>query len=243
MGTWPTSDLTYSPAPHTLYTTHEDAVRLLLAGARDSRSLTSLHLAEHDAERRAIENGSGPLPAWLYARVKQRPTWPNLPLFDYAEGVGALSASVLLVHLTDAHVDELARVASSGAPVVLCPRSNEHIERRMPPLFALREAGIEAALGTDSLASSTSLDVLEEAKLLSDRFPAVPAWELVKMATWNGARALGRTDHGRLAKGTRPGIIHVVTSEGSVSDGAELLLENLCLPRRVIASRAPESRS
>lgn len=232
---WPGADLTYTPAPHTLYTLHPDAARALLESA-DPRGLrTSLHLAEHAAERRAVEHGDGPVPEWYERRFKQRPEWPKRPLFDLAAAVGALRPNVVLVHLADARPDELSKVAASGAPVVLCPRSNLYIEGRLPPLLAVREAGIEAALGTDSLASNTSLDVLAEARALADRFPNVPKWELVKMATWNGARALGRDDLGRLARGGRPGIFCV---EGEVSgDAAAFLLANLRTPRRMLVSR------
>lgn len=237
--TWPSRDLTYAPAPHTLYTTHEDAVRALLEGAKRYGTLTSLHLAEHAPERRAIEQGDGPVPEWLLARTKQKPEWPRVPLFDYAERIGALSPMVLLVHLTEARADELARIAAKGAPVVLCPRSNLHIEMKLPPLLAVRGAGIEAALGTDSLASNASLDVLAEAKAFADRFPAVPAWELLEMATWNGARALGRTDLGRIAKGARPGVVAI---EGDVKgDAAAFVLANLRLPRRMVVERSASS--
>ena len=241
--TWPSSELTYAPAPHTLYTTHEDAVRTLLESAKTHGARTSLHLAEHAPERRAIEHGDGPVPEWLFARAKQKPAWPRKPLFDYADDLGALAPSVLLVHLVEARAEELARVAEKGAPVVLCPRSNLHIEMKLPPLLALRAAGIEAALGTDSLASNASLDVLAEAKALADRFPGVPAWELVKMATWNGARVLGRPELGRLARGAQPGIFAV---EGDVhGDAAAFLLANLRLPRRALAARraVTENRS
>jgi cytosine/adenosine deaminase-related metal-dependent hydrolase len=237
---WPSTDLSYAPAPHTLYTTHEDAVRALLESAVKYGARTSLHLAEHAAERRAIESGDGPVPDWLFARAKQRPEWPRRPLFDYAEQLGALAPSVLLVHLVEARPEELARVAAKGAPVVLCPRSNLYIDMKLPPLLAVRAAGIEAALGTDSLASNASLDVLAEAKALADRFPQLPAWELVRMATWNGARALGRGDLGHFAKGARPGVLAV---EGdAATDGAAFLLANLRLPRRMLVSRL-ESRS
>jgi aminodeoxyfutalosine deaminase len=238
---WPSRDLSYAPAPHTLYTTHEDAVRALLEGAKRYGTLTSLHLAEHAPERRAIEHGDGPVPEWLLVRAKQSPEWPKVPLFDYAERLGALSPMVLLVHLTEARPDELARVAEKGAPVVLCPRSNLHIEMKLPPLLAVMQAGIEPALGTDSLASNASLDVLAESKAFADRFPGVAAFELVKMATWNGARALGRPDLGRIAKGARPGVVAV---EGNVAahpsrDPSSFLLGNLRLPRRMLASRTP----
>ena len=240
---WPSRDLAYAPAPHTLYTTHEDALRALLEAVRLMEGRTSLHLAEHTSERRAIEHGDGPIPEWLFARAKQTPEWPKVPLLDYAERVGALSPSVLLVHVVEARADELSRIAERRAPVVLCPRSNLHIEMKLPPLLAVRAAGIEAALGTDSLASNASLDVLAEAKALADRFPGVPAHELVTMATWNGARALGRTDLGRLAKGARPGLLAVEAEIGGGVDAAAFLLSNLRLPRRMLASRTVESSS
>ena len=238
---WPTRDLTYAPAPHTLYTTHEDAVRALLESASKHGAPTSLHLAEHAPERRAIESGDGPVPEWLFVRAKQRPAWPMLPLFEYAERVGALAPSVLLVHLVEARADELARVAERGAPVVLCPRSNLHIEMKLPPLLAVRASGIDAALGTDSLASSASLDVLAESKALADRFPGVPAWELVRMATWNGARALGRPDLGRLARGARPGVLAIEGDVRTTADAAAFLLANLRLPRRMLAPRQAQA--
>jgi aminodeoxyfutalosine deaminase len=242
---WPSRDLTYAPAPHTLYTTHEDAVRALLESAKRYGTLTSLHLAEHAPERRAIEHGDGPVPEWLRVRARQSPTWPKLPLFDYADRLGALSPTVLLVHLTEARADELARIAENGAPVVLCPRSNLHIEMKLPPLLAVLEAGIAPSLGTDSLASNASLDVLAEAKALLDRFPGVPAWRFFEMATWNGARALGRTDFGRIAKGARPGLLAVDgdVNAHSTRDAASFLLSNLRLPRRMLAPRVAEQLS
>ncbi len=232
---WPSRDLAYAPAPHTLYTTHPDAVRALVGRARETSCRTSLHLAEHVGERRAIEHGDGPVPAWLLARARQSPVWPMRPLFDYATSLGVLSSHVLLVHLVEARADELARVAESGASVVLCPRSNLHIEMKLPPLLAMRAAGIEPALGTDSLASNASLDVLGEAKALGDRFPSVPAWELLKMATWNGARALGIRSLGRIAKGARPGVFAVDGDASAAADGASFLLANALLARRMIA--------
>jgi cytosine/adenosine deaminase-related metal-dependent hydrolase len=249
LAAWPTRELTYAPAPHTLYTTHTDAVRALLESAKKYGTRTSIHLAEHASERRAIEQGDGSVPEWLLARAKQSPEWPMSPLFAYADSLGALSPSVLLVHLTEARADELALVAAKGAPVVLCPRSNLHIEMKLPPLLAVRAAGIEAALGTDSLASNASLDVLAEAKALADRFPGVPAWELVKMATWNGARALDRPDLGRIAKGSRPGVLAIEADVAALSspaarDGAAFVLANLRRPRRMLAPRAlTETRS
>lgn len=231
---WPEKDLAYAPAPHTLYTLHPDAATTLLESAHRRGLRTSLHLAEHAAERRAIESGDGPIPEWLERRVRMTRAWPRRPLFDVAHDVGALRPGVLLVHLTDARPDELQRVAAGGATAVLCPRSNLFIEGRLPPLHAILEAGLEPALGTDSLASNGSLDVLAEARALAERFPTVPSWQLVKMATWNGARALGREDLGRVAKGTRPGLYAV---EGEVGDDPAAFLIRSAPARRLVEAR------
>jgi aminodeoxyfutalosine deaminase len=124
---------------------------------------------------------------------------------------------------------------------VLCPRSNQYIGGSLPPLLEVLAAGLSPALGTDSLASNASLDVLAEARALCDHFPEVPAWQLVSMATGNGARALGRPDLGVLARGARPGLYAV---EGEVTgDAAAFLLAHVDSPRRVLASRTPEPRS
>ena len=238
VGTWPSPDLAYCPTPHTLYTTHPDVVRRLLAAARDRGLRASVHVAEHPAERRFLEKGDGPVAEWYEARLKLRRDlleWPGESPIAFADTLGALAPDVLAVHLTDATPAELELVARRGATVVLCPRSNLHIETRLPPLLALRAAGITPALGTDSLASNASLDVLAEARALHDRFPALPAVDLVGMATWAGARALGRTDVGRIARGARPGLIAI---EGDVgTDPCAFVLKNMRAPRRWISRR------
>jgi cytosine/adenosine deaminase-related metal-dependent hydrolase len=239
VGPWPTSDLAYAPAPHTIYTTHPDAVRALLSSAASFGARTTLHLAEHPAERRAIELGDGPSVAWLLARARGGLDWPLVPLFEYAASLGALAPHVALVHLTDARENELRKVAASGASVVFCPRSNLYIEGKLPPLLAARTAGIAAALGTDSLASNASLDVLAEARALADRFPAVPPRELLTMATWNGARALGRADLGRIAKGARPGIALIEGEPREIGDDpCAFVLKHVKAPRRWLVRRA-----
>ncbi len=91
------------------------------------------------------------------------------------------------------------------------------------------------ALGTDSLASNSSLDVLAEARALADRFPTVGACELVRMATWEGARALGRSDLGRISRGARPGLFAIDGEPGD--DACAFVLRNVRAPRRWLARR------
>jgi cytosine/adenosine deaminase-related metal-dependent hydrolase len=238
VGAWPSVELAYTPTAHTLYTTHPDVTRRILldAGRRGLRA--SVHLAEHAAERRFLLYGDGPVADWYQSRLKlprDRITHPGKSPVAFADDIGALAPHVLNVHLTDARPEELALVAERGTPVVFCPRSNLFIETRLPPLLAARAAGIFPALGTDSLASNTSLDVLAEARALADRFPTIPARDLVRMATWEGGRALGRDDVGRIARGARPGLWAI---EGKVGDDAgAFVLRNVHAPRRCLVRR------
>jgi cytosine/adenosine deaminase-related metal-dependent hydrolase len=239
VGAWPGPDLVYAPAPHTLFSTHADVVRRLVEDARRSGVRTTLHLAEHAPERSYLERGAGPIKDFFRSRLKlpeERMAWPGKSPVLFADELGALGLHVLGVHLTDATSEELALVARREAPVVFCPRSNLYIETRLPPLLAARAAGISPALGTDSLASNSSLDVLAESRALADRFPTVPARELVRMATWQGACALSRPDLGRIAPGARPGLVAI---DGVVTgDGCAFVLTHVKAPRRWIVRRS-----
>jgi cytosine/adenosine deaminase-related metal-dependent hydrolase len=242
LGTWPTAQLTYAPSPHTLYTTHADVIRRLVEQGTERGLRLSLHLAEHAAERRFLERGDGPIAGWYEARLRLRRDlleWPGQSPVSFADSLGALAPNVLAVHLTDARPEELELVARRGSPVVLCPRSNLFIETRLPPLLAIRAAGIMPALGTDSLASNASLDVLTEARALSDRFPSVPAADLLTMATWASAQALGRGDIGRIAPGARPGLFAIDGEPGT--DACAFVLRNVRAPRRWLARRGESS--
>lgn len=235
-------------APHTPFSLHPAVFEAICAEARDAGARTSLHLAEHAAERAFLLDGSGPFADLLASRGAVRSDWapPALDPVRYARSRGGLGPHVLAVHLTDARADELALVAEAGAATVLCPRSNLHIEGRLPPLAELLAAGLRPALGTDSLASSPSLDVLAEARVLHARFPDVPARTLVAMTAHWGACAL-RVESllGRLAPGLASGVLAFshpvgatpVDPEAYVLSERAIAREVLISPGRTLAAR------
>jgi cytosine/adenosine deaminase-related metal-dependent hydrolase len=116
---------------------------------------------------------------------------------------------LLLVHntFTSAADYDAAAARCNSISWVLCPASNMHIERTLPPLPMLRAKGADIALGTDSLASNASLNLLDELKLLAAHFPDIPLSEMLRWATLGGAKALG-VEHifGTFEKGKRPGV-------------------------------------
>ena len=241
----PARDFAYALAPHTVYTTHPDAVRAVLRIVRERGGRTTVHLAEHPAERIFLEEGKGPF--FDFAARKHFPVesfpFPRRDPIAAAAELDLLAPDVILVHLTDARPSELHRVARSGAPVVLCPRSNLFIEVKLPPLGEMLRAGIMPALGTDSLASNLSLDLLAEARALGDRFPAVSKTTLLTMATAAGARALGRPDLGRLVRGLRPGLLAVAGELAPDEDPASFVLRQPAAQRRWVDQRRPEERT
>ena len=112
--------------------------------------------------------------------------------------LGLVSPSLVAVHMTQLTAAEVGEFAAAGAHVVHCPESNMKLASGFCPVATLAEAGINIALGTDGSASNNDLDMLGEmrsaallGKATSNDASAVPAHTALRMATLNGARALG----------------------------------------------------
>jgi cytosine/adenosine deaminase-related metal-dependent hydrolase len=227
----------YAVAPHTPYTLHPEVLQTIVRRAADSGMRTSLHLAEHAAERAYLSTGQGPYADWIVQRSASPVDWPapGCDAIRYADRLGLLGPQLLAVHLTDAKPDELAIIAERGCAVVLCPRSNLHIELKLPPLLDILKAGIRPGLGTDSLASNASLDPLAEARALRQRFPTVKPSELLAMATSWGADALG-LGHivGRIQPDLQPGVLAFEHGATAPSDPLRFVLEQERAPRHVL---------
>jgi 5-methylthioadenosine/S-adenosylhomocysteine deaminase len=112
--------------------------------------------------------------------------------------LGLLGPNLIAVHMTQLEDVEIERFARSGAQVVHCPESNLKLASGFCPLARLHAAGINLALGTDGAASNNDLDMLGEvrtcallAKGVASNAAVLPARTVLRMATLNGARALG----------------------------------------------------
>jgi len=228
----------YALAPHTPHTLHPAVLQALVRRAAESGVRTSLHLAEHAAERAFLANGGGPFADWVKSRGSSEIDWeiPALDSVRYTDKLGLLGPALIAVHLADARPDELALLAERKVQAVLCPRSNLFIEVKLPPLLDILRAGLKPGLGTDSLASNTSLDPLAEARALRKRFPTVPALTLLAMATSWGADALdyGRV-LGRIAPQRYPGVLAFEHTGSAPSDPASYVLDNESARRSVLS--------
>lgn len=115
--------------------------------------------------------------------------------------LGLASPSLIAVHMTQLEPDELPSLAATGASVVHCPESNLKLASGFCPVSKLLDAGVNVALGTDGAASNNDLNLFSEmrsaallAKGVSGDASALPAHTALRMATINGARALGLDD-------------------------------------------------
>jgi 5-methylthioadenosine/S-adenosylhomocysteine deaminase len=112
-----------------------------------------------------------------------------------------IGPQLVAVHMTQLEEDEIAALAEFGAHVVHCPESNLKLASGFCPVNRLLKAGVNVAIGTDGAASNNDLDVLGEArtaallaKAVAGDATALPAHTALRMATLNGARALGLGD-------------------------------------------------
>ncbi|SCY66350.1 amidohydrolase family protein [Desulfoluna spongiiphila] len=193
-----------SLAAHAPHTTAPGAIKAMKALAAEAGRPFSIHLDESDAEREFLTTGKGPWAEFLTERGIDYSSWP-LPADDpvsYLLDLGVVDSSTLVVHLLQAGVPQLRRLADAGATAVCCIRSNRLLHGRVPDIEAMVGAGLTVALGTDSLASCESLSILDEMRAVATCAPGLSPAEIFRMATENGARALGFSERfGRLVPG------------------------------------------
>ncbi len=136
------------------------------------------------------------------------------------DGLGALDNQTLAVHLVQVDRDDLDLLAQKDVRVCVCPRSNHNLLGQLPDVHAMLARGLRPALGTDSLASVSSLDLFDEMRFLAREVPALSPLEIISMGTVNGARALSRDRGlGTLEQG-KHGVMLFFPVDGAKSEAA-----------------------
>ena len=120
--------------------------------------------------------------------------------------------SVILVHntfTTQADIEFVQNQKSNQlVSYCICINANQYIEKALPPIEMLIKNGCNIILGTDSIASNYSLDMVEEMKTIQTNFPEVSLEQMLGWATLNGAEALGMGGEiGSFEKGKKPGVV------------------------------------
>lgn len=115
--------------------------------------------------------------------------------------LGLVNSSLMAVHAVHLTDDEISQFADAGVVVAHCPRSNLKLADGIARVHDMLNAGITVGIGTDGAASNNVLEMPGEmrtaallAKTLADDASALPAAAALRMATLEGARALGLDD-------------------------------------------------
>ncbi len=209
-------------SPHAPYSVEPAGYRRCLAVCRELDLPLTTHLAETAEEADFLRDHSGPLrEIWtaIGGFDEEIPTFGGGPI-RFAASLGLLEyAKTLLAHVNYCDDDELAILAAGEASVVFCPRTHAYFGHPPHRWREMLAAGINVAVGTDSLASSPTLDLLEDLRLLRRLGPEVPAEEVWRIGTARGAAALGLTDVGSLAVGKRAdAVAFAVSSEDPLGE-------------------------
>jgi cytosine/adenosine deaminase-related metal-dependent hydrolase len=184
-------------SPHAPYSVSDALFAAAAAYARALQLPMAIHIAESAAEVELVTAGRGVFAEALRARdipVAPRGRSP-VALLDAA---GVLAESPLLIHCVQVDAADVRRIADTRCAVAHCPASNAKLGHGIAPLAEWLDAGIAVGLGSDSVASSNRMDILEEGRLAAllqrarlGRPDAIPAATVLEMATLGGARALG----------------------------------------------------
>jgi 5-methylthioadenosine/S-adenosylhomocysteine deaminase len=168
----------------------------------------------------------------------------------FLDDLGYLDQQLLAVHLTEATDDEAALIARRGARLALCSGSIGIIDGIVPPAHAFRAAGGPVALGSDQACGNNCNNVFNEMKLtalfnkIRFRDPTVmPAWEVLRLATVEGARAIGLGDEiGSLVPGKQADLILVDLNALNLSPVLDAPVRNL-VPNLAYAASGHEVRT
>jgi cytosine/adenosine deaminase-related metal-dependent hydrolase len=187
-------------SPHAPYSVSDELFAAVASYARAEALPLAVHAAESAAEEALVRDGAGPFADGLRGRGIDSP--PRAPTTVALLGrTGVLACAPLLIHAVRLRGDDVARIADAGATVAHCPVANARLGHGIAPVSALQDAGVAVGLGTDSVAANNRLDLLEEARTaqLMQRVAqadatVLPPARLLRMATLDGARALGLAD-------------------------------------------------
>jgi aminodeoxyfutalosine deaminase len=175
----------------------------LFAGIVERDGPAALHLAESPAESRLVASGDGDWRGFLDRRGLAAVPFDarGASPVAYVDGLGALRPGTVCAHCVQVDEADCATLAARGVFVALCPRSNRNLAAGTAPVARMIAAGVRLCLGTDSLASAATLDLVEEMALLQAQFPDLDPAVIVRMATAGGAEALGQGELGAIEPG------------------------------------------
>ncbi len=135
--------------------------------------------------------------------------------------LGVLGPNFIGVHAVHLDTEDVANLARHNCSIAHCPTSNLKLASGVAPVTSLQSANICVGLGTDGAASNNRLDMLQEmrhaallAKGAANDATLLDAHAVLRMATLNGAKALGLDQHiGSIACGKAADLCAIALSD------------------------------
>lgn len=195
--------ITTAYAPHAPYTVSDETLTTLASNAEEMDIPIHMHIHETADE---VEQS--------IATYSMRP-------IERLDKLGLLSPRLLAVHMTQLNEQDITACKRAGVKIIHCPESNLKLASGFCPIGELHRRKINISIGTDGAASNNDLDMFSEmrsaallAKAVSKDASAIPAHTALRMATLNGAKALGlETITGSLKKGKAADITAIDLSD------------------------------
>ncbi len=231
----------FGVSPHAPYTASPELSRLAAVSAAQRDMLLTMHLAEAEEEMEMFRAGGGPLFDLLQSLGRS--------MDDCGRGKTPLAAMLdrqtiderwIVVHLNELAEEDFARLA--GGPrfhIAHCPRSSRYFQHRPFELRRLRDLGFNICLGTDSLASNSSLSLFSEMQAVREAHPWLSPQEILEIATVNGARALHQEQIlGKIRVGAQADLIALPIENGRGDAYEKIIAWSDAVPWMLVAGCA-----
>ena len=191
--------LSFMLAPHAPYTCSQKYLSQITQLAKEHQVGIHIHLSESQTE---MEN--------------MRQDHDCTPI-DYVKDAGIFEVPVLAAHCVNLNDSDRQILKEANASIATNPVSNMKLGNGFADVEAMLEAGINVCIGTDGAASNNSLNMFHEMNMLGlihkgnkKKAQCISAMEVLRMATINGAKALGMEDKiGSIRVGKRADLIMI----------------------------------
>ncbi|MDI6619569.1 MAG: amidohydrolase [Clostridiales bacterium] len=188
--------------PHSVYTCSLSYLKKIADKSNESGIPLQIHLSETKDEVSNCKKKYGMSPVKLL------------------DSIGALKQDTIAAHCVAVDDEDIEILQKRGVNVAHNPGSNLKLASGIAPVAKMEKKGINVSLGTDGAASNNNLDMLEEVRTASylqkvneDDPTALPVCDVLKMATVNGAKALGLKDVGTIESGMKADLIVLNTKK------------------------------
>ena len=183
--------------PHAPYSVPPKMMRKIAGLIDEKDEILAIHMQESLAENELFESKKGTFYNWLSNIAASSEIWEKRNRsIDILAELG--NNKILLVHNTFSKKEDI-----TDNYYCTCPKANLYIENSLPDYFILNSEKL--CVGTDSLASNNSLSILEELQIIRENSD-FDLNTLLKIASKNGADALGFEKLGTFEKGKTPGV-------------------------------------